>query len=1306
MSAIDDISDWLSVGPGAPHFAQMLPGTVPAGPSLVLKDFGAAQGDSVFGGLRLEISPPPQDVLAPTNGLLWQVPNVPALSADKQKRFRDNWPPLRRMNGDSWLQDPLPGLIEENDLLFEVWPGAFRRIESLFAALDFPIPGENLEKHYPQMPVPRWFLVRGLSAARIENAAKDIVAAQFPSDPNRNLVPFQEGQEPIYVPVASSLGLADDGSRVEIWVFDSEGLNIDPAYVFGTFALLADQIEFAHLAKPDAATVTAWEGVWSGQLPPRHTLMFCDHRGTPYEPWEDPPNPAQPVPPPAPSRSVAIPAKSINSTVAAHGVLIYADGSNEYSSLVDELVQLTLEGEHTRIGLQPHGTTGEELWTGFRNRSCFRVRVVDNARWLPLNDNDRNEFARYTEGNEYLPLIDGRDTYRELYRAIRASHVQESYADENHIPGGTPLPPATAQQSRILAINCWISAGDPLLGQRGMLTTARTQPGAVPPDDLPDQFVFIPSARFADDTPQPWRHWWLVAPSGTLPPGAFVSLRQIEVSTAFEGDDPRLPGAQGGTDLYGLVAPVGNPVWSFVGANGQFALRAIFDPGWSHQAELRVTTWEPDPEDPDPLSTETAGKGQESTRKYGTVTLAFPGNALTPPDPPGIDLNVRAHLAWNGTPGAASVVLPPGMITDLPKTAIVLNSRTGDFVTRSVTDNASEVVIDLANFAREDAALLGFGPSGAADPADCDAFFELRSTDAQKNTGLVPVHPKEVAGLLREAIGAGVDVRVLPWDDVTANPAALMAHSLGAVQAVNADIDGKRGQGLLDPITREPGVHHQKATLVQTPDEIYAFVGGIDLKLGRYDQPPHADPDPDRSTGLWHDLHCRLRGRAVWDVYRNFQQRWNVAQAHPDVGGGDPQLTPLPAPTQLEIDGSPDDGPHTVQINRTLAPKLAAYSQIVNTDIGDRSILQSYERAFAQARQFLYLEEQYIFNTDVADILHQRLHGGHLEFLFLVLPRKLNEFPVLDLALYAVRRRAINKLIYGKEKLEPADGDGTGLSGYVGDRVAVMTLVVSNRRPEPVYVHAKSIVADDLWMSIGSSNLSRRSMTLDSELNAVCLDRRLRRGGHITPRNYRVDLLAEHLRLFPEERPLVEDPRTAFRLVKSVLAGERPWMETGIVPYDPNFTQYGVQPPDFDPLFPYALQAFMDPDGSQLNIGLHLSDMLGLINSLKLADLNQADTLGDVSAVRVTSDLNAVSGGPFLAEFELVETGAPAGTPNTVGPLPTAEAAYVGFGRRGVQYQVSATAARVSDPNTVVATAQQVFIAGGFITNLTLVFTV
>jgi phosphatidylserine/phosphatidylglycerophosphate/cardiolipin synthase-like enzyme len=54
------------------------------------------------------------------------------------------------------------------------------------------------------------------------------------------------------------------------------------------------------------------------------------------------------------------------------------------------------------------------------------------------------------------------------------------------------------------------------------------------------------------------------------------------------------------------------------------------------------------------------------------------------------------------------------------------------------------------------------------------------------------------------------------------------------------------------------------------------------------------------------------------------------------------------------------------------------------------------------------------------------------------------------------------------------------------DRVAVYDL--DGEFGWPIYVHAKVCVVDDVWLTVGSDNLNRRSWTNDSEVSCAVID--------------------------------------------------------------------------------------------------------------------------------------------------------------------------------------------------------------------------
>ena len=88
------------------------------------------------------------------------------------------------------------------------------------------------------------------------------------------------------------------------------------------------------------------------------------------------------------------------------------------------------------------------------------------------------------------------------------------------------------------------------------------------------------------------------------------------------------------------------------------------------------------------------------------------------------------------------------------------------------------------------------------------------------------------------------------------------------------------------------------------------------------------------------------------------------------------------------------------------------------------------------------------------------------------------------------------------------------------DRVGVYDL--ENTNGNPIYVHSKICVIDDVWMTVGSDNLNRRSWTHDSELSCAVIDTRTDEraphdpggfgdGARHLARESRIRLGAEHL---------------------------------------------------------------------------------------------------------------------------------------------------------------------------------------------------
>ncbi len=149
---------------------------------------------------------------------------------------------------------------------------------------------------------------------------------------------------------------------------------------------------------------------------------------------------------------------------------------------------------------------------------------------------------------------------------------------------------------------------------------------------------------------------------------------------------------------------------------------------------------------------------------------------------------------------------------------------------------------------------------------------------------------------------------------------------------------------------------------------------------------------------------------------------------------------------------------------------------------GERSVARGYGKALEQAQQLIYVEDQYLWSTDIAAAFAEALRAKPELRVIAVLPHLPDQSaPLSKVPQELGRHDAVAQL------MEAGPG-----------RVAVYG--IENHRGLPVYVHAKVCVIDDWWATIGSDNFNRRSWTHDSELSAVVLDTAGRRPQPLRPK--------------------------------------------------------------------------------------------------------------------------------------------------------------------------------------------------------------
>lgn len=277
---------------------------------------------------------------------------------------------------------------------------------------------------------------------------------------------------------------------------------------------------------------------------------------------------------------------------------------------------------------------------------------------------------------------------------------------------------------------------------------------------------------------------------------------------------------------------------------------------------------------------------------------------------------------------------------------------------------------------------------------------------------------------------------------------------------------------------------HQKIVVL---DGALAFVGGVDLTVNRWDTPEHKPLDPRRRLpsgeqyGPFHDVQVAVDGPAARALARIAEGRWQSA-----TGERLPSQVGKPAwPEALAVDLADVD----VAIARTL-PARPGEEPV-------REVEQLYLDSIAAARTVIYVETQYFTATSLTEALARRLSEPDGPEVILVLPERCPGW--LEQSTLGVLRRA------QLAKLRQADRWGRlrAVAPFVGKEGARAS----------VTVHAKVMILDDRLLRVGSSNLSNRSLGLDSECDIAVEARRPDDEVAKAIRSFRNRLLAEHLGL-------------------------------------------------------------------------------------------------------------------------------------------------------------------------------------------------
>ncbi len=296
----------------------------------------------------------------------------------------------------------------------------------------------------------------------------------------------------------------------------------------------------------------------------------------------------------------------------------------------------------------------------------------------------------------------------------------------------------------------------------------------------------------------------------------------------------------------------------------------------------------------------------------------------------------------------------------------------------------------------------------------------------------------------------------------------------------------------IDSVLPLGACHHQKIAVI---DDEVAYCGGMDIALARWDYREHHPVNPDRQDpkGLlnphhtepftpYHDLMMVTAGEAARSLAELVRERWNLACETPAI--------PLLHEGSRDI---PHSWPHSdppdfenihIAIARTLPP--------VRKNPRREEIIETYLTEIKQAEKFIYIENQFLVQEDIARALNKQL-------------RDKPELRVLAISCDHPKGIMEKKSMWTprlkfREIVE---------SGGVADRVALAYPISrEDGRQDPVRIHSKLMIIDDKFLHLGSANINNRSMGLDTECDQIIFGESDKACKKIAA--VRTDLIREH----------------------------------------------------------------------------------------------------------------------------------------------------------------------------------------------------
>lgn len=358
----------------------------------------------------------------------------------------------------------------------------------------------------------------------------------------------------------------------------------------------------------------------------------------------------------------------------------------------------------------------------------------------------------------------------------------------------------------------------------------------------------------------------------------------------------------------------------------------------------------------------------------------------------------------------------------------------------------------------------------------------LRGKDEQQSEA-----PSVISDLLKWKAEQNPEIKIylLRWD----SSLAFFAQREMWAKEVWEEKTPDNVETVLDDTIPMGGSQHQKIVVI---DDELVFSGGMDVSTNRWDTRDHPviseeRDGPDGEYGPLHDVQMVSSGPVVVDFAKLVRWRWQrVADSSPiDIREAAQNGEDAPLP-----EAWPDDYPPLFENVQCALARTIPFMDEVEPAQEVRHMLLD---LIKEAESVIYIENQFTTRQEIAEALNKQL--------------KLKpELSVIIVSSYEPKGKFECEAFWASRIEFKAILE----KGIDANRVKLTYSSIEDMQGRKAYkrIHSKVMTIDDKYLVIGSSNLSNRSMTLDTEIDTVLYGN--------TPQNkekiaqVRNDLLAEH----------------------------------------------------------------------------------------------------------------------------------------------------------------------------------------------------